>query len=125
MRKIGALCEFRARLQSVLHSGRGKLKSTVDTNVSMGYVKRQPGIHQRHSDCGAFYPQDPVLVRSNRNRRQHGARRRGIGAMPGSMSALPEPSSQEFSPLIFHWEHVSLEQEGWLRQQENATTDAR
>ena len=37
MRKIGALCEFRARLQSVLHSGRGKLKSTVDTNVSMGY----------------------------------------------------------------------------------------
>src|SRR5437867_8121787 len=86
-------------------------------------VKRQPGIHQRHSDCGAFYPQDPVLVRSNRNRRQHGARRRGIGAMPGSMSALPEPSSQEFSPLIFHWEHVSLEQEGWLRHQENAASD--
>src|SRR6266516_6283906 len=54
-------------------------------------VKRQPGIHQRHSDCGAFYPQDPVLVRSNRNRRQHGAPRIGIGAMPGSMSALPEP----------------------------------
>ncbi len=27
---------FKARLQSVLHFGRGKLKSTVDTNVSMG-----------------------------------------------------------------------------------------
>ena len=37
--------------------------------------------------------------------------------MRGSMTALPEPSSQEFPPLIFHWEHVSLEQEGWLRHQ--------
>src|SRR6266571_8910084 len=107
MRKIGALCEFRARLQSVLHCGRGKLKSTVDTSAHRwDMVKRQPGIHQRHSDCGAFYSQDPVLVRSNRNRRQHGAPRRGIGAMPGSMSALPEPSSQGFPLLIFHWEHV-------------------
>ena len=36
MRKIGALFEFKARLQSVLHFGRGKLKSTVDTNVIDG-----------------------------------------------------------------------------------------
>src|SRR3989449_11666273 len=32
MRKIGASCEFRARLQSVLHSGRGKLKSIGPTS---------------------------------------------------------------------------------------------
>ena len=51
-------------------------------------VKRQPGIHQRHSDCGAFYAQDPILVRSNRNRPQYGTPRRGLGPMSGLMTAL-------------------------------------
>src|SRR2546422_8787950 len=107
MRKIGALFEFKARLQSVLHFGRGKLKSTVRYKRNRwDVVKRQPGIHQRHSDCGAFYAQDPIVVRSNRNRPQYATPRRGLGTMSGLMTHL-------WSDGVHEWLGVSS---GMLRE---------
>jgi hypothetical protein len=52
-------------------------------------VGRHPGVHQRHSDCRAFYSQHPVLVRNSPNRRHH---------EPGLSSS--NPTAHPSSPLV-------------------------
>jgi hypothetical protein len=60
--------------------------------------KRKTAISQRSCNA-AFYPQDPVLVRNNRNRPQDGAPRIGLGPMSGLMTAF-QSHCLKAQPLI-------------------------